>query len=343
MGRSRSKYPSGDNSSIDSSELSLSLDDESSFHLSDYSISTREDVSPRAPNTRIKFSNISPHSRLDPKLVSPQVPNERIGEKNNNSTAFGSTGSSSSGSPWVDDSGSSSYASSNPSRLHVHANRNEEIRFDEARSRLTTIPNRPRKSAPKVMQPRSDSPSSVCTGKDPSKPIDVTGAQDISFVPSLLEQVRLARLARERSISTPSPRVEWAHKADVPNARIVGLRPSFVEATDLKSVDRNKKHLAMARPVPPVIVPEFCSQDDDISSLGPKLDSAKAILSHQRRHGKHRGDLEYGIIMKKSDNDSRSSGGWIEHRTSLELCLIFSIAASLVALAAMLTFMFTNK
>ena len=50
---------------------------------------------------------------------------------------------------------------------------------------------------------------------------------------------------------------------------------------------------------------------------------------------------EHGLNVQTVDSDtgSENSRGWIEERTNMELCLIFLVAATLIALSTLLTVM----
>jgi hypothetical protein len=319
------------------SESDLSLD-ESSFHISDYSTSTMEDASPRIiTGNRKKVYNATPIQTFKPEVVSRQVTMERRTRGSDSISNFSLSGSSS-GSPWVDDTGSSSRTTESEIFLSLK----EQIRFDEARARLKATQKRPR-SVPKRRIQHYDSSSSVCTGNDPTKPIDVTEANDISLVPAFLEHLRQKRQGNDESITPSKFRINEIVKdtKDIPKARIVGLLPSIVEGHEVKP--QNRKKGVVTRPVPPIIVPEFCIRDDEVSSLGATFSYVRAKGSHPRQQSKHRVDLEHGITSSKCETDSEIGSGWIEKRTNLELFLIFLVASSSVVLIALVTIIFARN
>jgi hypothetical protein len=332
-----------DAASVESSEYAISLDDSSSIHSSDYSRSSLDEDSTTVGGSTVAESELSligeGKSESTPRrALIEQTAAYHIGQP--------STGSSS-GSPWVDETDSSSCTSSQ-SPLSSHYNNGiERRRFEEARSRLLAQQQRaPRPSRsvrpPPPLPPRAESPSSVCTGKDPSKPIDVTGSPNVSFAPSILEQVRQARLEAKRIKS---------QKQDLflPTARIVGIAPQRREISKVEPVEWNKACVAVKHTVPHV-VPIFHSPDDDVSSMGGTFPDFRAMLYLHRHHKSHRGDVEHGapkhVAAQKRTLDASdpvSLGGCLAQRTDLELFLICLVVAALVTLVILLALMIASK
>ena len=310
----------GEHASVDT--FMLSLEEESSFHLSDYSVSSREEISPASTKAKRKHKEVQISARsttLHPNL-------------GGNSTAISSTGSSSSSeSPWFDVSDASTESSSYAtSRLRTVWKKEETVQSAAAPQLRVALP-----VPPRVPMRRSNSASSVGTGMHPSKPIDLTEAKDVSssscLAPSIPGQSR-----REQLKST--------EKFDISQARIVGLAPQTAKACQPSMVLKKGQPLSMARPVPPVVIPEFCTVDDDVSSLEANVTDSRALPPYSRLHGKRShliDDAERGMNIRTvdSDTDSENSRGWIEERTNMELCLIFLVAVTLIALSILLTIM----
>jgi hypothetical protein len=328
-----SKSPERDNrsrkepSSIDSS--ALSLEDESSFNLSDYSISSRDELSPGS--SKCKRHHLSSHGKLG--VVKNAVRSASTPHHVTKiSAAISSTGSSSfsSGSPWFDDSDSSSSTSS------IHDLKiMPSVWKREDPSRVFDVPptHGLTQTQKKVPLRRSNSASSVNTGMDPSKPIDLTSTPDIGIVPtSLLEHVRRSRVSMDSKDSLLKAQ-----------ARIVGIATSLQEVGRSKdfqpSMSSRKQSYGMARPVPPMLIPEFCTApDDDMSSLEANISDSKVLPLHL-----HHGPKNHSNTAQQRVNariaDEENSVGWIEQRTNMELCLIFSVATTLLALSILLAFM----
>ena len=330
------------------SESDLSLpDDESSFHPSDYSESSIDDRPVTTSARRINAVNNRPSlQKFQPEVIPRQNPTEQVPQKVQNLSCINvSISGSSSGSPWVDDTGSSSSTSSDTSKSRILLSINEQIRFDEARERLKQAEKRPR-STKKIRVKNYDSSASVSTGRHPLKPIDVTDAHEILTVPPILEKVRFTRPQHEGSTSSASVKSKEIIKITnvTPKSRIIGVLPSISERRGLKIYEHNRNMQASARPVPPIVVPEFCSPDDDVSSLGGIFSYNRGSRSnHQSRSARgDENDLELGNTVSKYENESGTAIGWIEQRTNLELCLLFSVAMSSVTLFALLTFMFAR-
>lgn len=334
-----------DDSSVGSSEFDISLDDSSSIHCSDYSRSTFGDESQRVREDELLLS------RLQNELLEsiPRQGQVDRTQKTCSNTQASSSGSSS-GSPWVDDTDSSSCTSSKTPLSSQCRSATEARRFDEARSRMVAQQQRrrARPPLPVTRPPRDESPSSVRTGKDPSKPIDVTGSPDTPIVPSILDQVRQARLAKATQAKLNNPRREIvSFSAVLPTARIVGLVPQRIELTNIEPIERHQSRVAVKHTVPHVVVPALRSRDDDgVSTMGGTFPDFQTMHYHQRHHRNHRGDIEHGIskanaARKRSvdADDSRCSGGWLCRRTDLELCLICTVVSALVTLGVLLALM----
>ena len=332
----------------DMSESDLSLpDDESSFHPSDYSESSVDD---RPVTTSARGGKATsyqyPMQKFQPEVISRPNPAERITRKIQNFNSINVTASgSSSGSPWVDDTGSSSSTSSDASKSRILLSISEQIRFDEARERLKQTQKRPYSTQKHRVQ-HYDSSASISTGKHPLKPIDVTDAQDILTAPHSLEKVRYTCQRYDDSIRSASLKTKEIIKVknDTSKSRIIGVLPSLLEGQDLKIHDRKRNFKASDRNVPPIIVPEFCSPADDVSSLGDIFKFNKGNRSnHRSRSVSGDGiDLERRNTVITYENESCTTKGWIEQRTNLELCLLFSVASSFVALFALLTIIFAR-
>jgi hypothetical protein len=346
----KARNHSAPKSTVDMSESDLSLpDDESSFHPSDYSESSIDDR-PVLVTTSAKgdkaISYQSPIQKFQPEVVSRPNPTDHVTRKVQNFNNINvSVSGSSGGSPWVDDTGSSSSTSSDASKSRILLSISERIRFDEARQRLKQAQKRPR-SAPQNRVQHCDSSASVSTGRHPLKPIDVTDAHDILTATPFSEKVRYAcqRYEDARCSAPVKSKEIFKIKNAAPKSRIIGVLPSIIEGQDLKMPDRNRNVKASARPVPPIVVPEFCCPADDISSLGGIVSYNKGNGSNHRSHSARgdENDLERGNTFIKSESESCATIGWIEQRTNLELCLLFSVATSSVALLALLTVISTR-
>ena len=329
----------------DMSESDLSLpDDDSSFHPSDYSESSLDDRPVTKSRNKMR-PNLSPIRSIHSEDVHQLNPTKTLIRKGGSINI--SASGSSSGSPWVDDTGSSSSTSSDASKSRILLSISEQIRFDEARERLKQSQKRTR-SAQKNRGQTYDSSASVSTGKHPLKPIDVTDAHDTLMMPPILEKLRYTRQRYEVSTSSASMKSKEIVKIrnDVPTSRIVGVLPAISEGKNLKKTrDRNKGTNASSRSVPPIVVPEFCSPADDLSSLGVTFSYSKARMSNHRSRLECSDaiDIERGNANMKNENKSQNTTGWIEERTNLELCLIFSVAASFVALLALLIVIFARQ
>jgi hypothetical protein len=321
-------------SSVDSSVLSL--EEESSFHLSDYSISSRDEFSPGSSNHKRKHTSSHVKFETSKNAVRPTSTPQLIPK---NSATKSSTGSSSfsSGSPWFDDSDSSSSASSfhDLRRMPSVWTREDPPRVvDPPPQRVSTqIQN-------KIPLRRSNSVSSVGTGMDPSKPIDLTSAPDIGILPPhLLDHARMSRLSKE----SKSTLMMAQESSNLTKARIVGIVKPMQEAAKTMefqtSAVAKKQPYGIARPVPPILIPEFCTApDDDMSSLEANISDAKELPINLRNVSKnHYNSSSQRLTVLKADADS--SVGWIEKRTNMELCLIFSVATSLLALSILLALM----
>ena len=328
------------------SESDLSLpDDESSFHPSDYSESSIDDR-PVASRRDKQHTNQSTIQTFQPEVTPRLKPTERGNRKAQNCVSTDVSASGSSGSPWVDDTGSSSSTSSDTSKSRILLSINEQIRFDEARERLRQAQKRPR-SPQKSRVHSFDSSASVRTGKHPSKPIDVTDTHDVMKVSPILDKIRYMRHRHDDSTGSGSMKSREIIKIrnDTPKSRIVGILPSIIEGQGLNVYDRNRNSERTNRPVPPIVVPEFCSPVDDISSLGFTVSHSNKRsqrMSRNRLTSGENNDLELGNIVNKHENESSTTIGWIEQRTNLELCLLFSVATSGVALLALLTIIFAR-
>jgi hypothetical protein len=135
-------------------------------------------------------------------------------------------------------------------------------------------------------------------------------------------------------------------KSSTPKSRIVGVLPSILEGENLRVHNDIRNARASARSVPPIIVPEFCSPADDVSSLGGLVShkNKKCTRSNHRCRSSHGddNDLERGNVVSKHEPEPNSMMGWIEERTNLELCLLFSVATSFVTLLALLSIIFAR-
>ena len=323
------------------SESDASLpDDDSSFHPSDYSESSIDDRQVATRRDRI-LTNQSPKQIFEPGAI----PVERVTRKAENFSSINlSISGSSGGSPWVDDTGSSSSTSSDTSKSRILLSISEQIRFDEARERLKQAQKRHRPPQKSRVQ-SFDSSASISTGMHPLKPIDVTDAHDVLRLPPILENLRCTHHRHEDSRNSRLKSREILKiRNEPPKSRIVGISPSTLEGEDLKMFDRSRNSKTAARPVPPIVIPEFCCSVDDLSSLGVTFSYNKGNRPNHRSRLAHSddNDLERGNVASKYESESSTTIGWIEQRTNLELFLLFSVATSSVALIALLTIIFSR-
>lgn len=179
--------------SVGSSEF-ISLDYSSSIHSSDYSKSSLDEESATVDDSTIDDESESSPANEDVSKPSAHRRHPAEWTIESRGTLQGSSTGSSSGSPWVDDTDSSSSESTQSPISSHYKSGSERCIFEEARSRLRSQQQRLAKRSPPMCRPPRDvSPSTLCTGRDPSKPIDVTGTPDILVAPSILEQVRQVR------------------------------------------------------------------------------------------------------------------------------------------------------
>jgi hypothetical protein len=333
-------------SSIGSPEYNISLDDSSSIHSSDFSKSSSLVDDSTADDSKL--------SRLRDEVLRSLARRDESQLRPTSSRSQASSTGSSSGSPWVDDSDSSSCTSSRTSLSSLYRNGIERLQFDEARSRMIAQ-QKLRRARPPLQLPRPPSrgvsPSSVSTGKHPSKPIDVTGKPDVPVASSLIEQVRQARLARAAGqAKTCNPRRESILVPLVKgNARIVGLVPRHSEVTNIEPVERHQARVAVKHTVPHVVFPK--SRSDEVSTMGGTFPDFKATLYQPRHPNRNLVDMERGrpkasgaTRQETVDTDhSRTFGRWLGRRTDLELCLICLVVSSLVTVAILLAFMVSGS
>jgi hypothetical protein len=249
---SRRPAADDDESSVDSSICGISMDDSSSIHSSDYSRSSAEDNSTLKEDSETLDDSLL--SRLSEEILEEiQRTSQSEWPLNSETKRTCSTGSSSStsGSPWLDDDDvSDSSSCSSKERLAQstpYKSRIERRQFDEARLRMIehqqtqqakahqrqAVAAKP--SHRRRQRDVSPSSSSIRTGMDPSKPIDVTNRtlDDDYTIPishRILEQVRHARLIKAAQSKYKQPRKDLAATPSAAATAAPAVRSSPQEA-----------------------------------------------------------------------------------------------------------------
>lgn len=346
--RSGSDKGNLDCSSVESSKYNISLDDLSSIHSSDYSQSSADEKSVLRSVATIDDSLLS---RLTLEVINSI--NKSVTSEMGRANSTGSS-SSSTGSPWVDETDSSSSESSNslPSQW---ANRPGKHKFDAARNRMIEQQRHHRTQSPATRSrrnPRDESPSSVRSGMDPSKPIDVTGALDLPTSHHMLEQVRQARLlkATRSSGRDVGNSLVCTRPTASATARIVGIVSKGQETKRADTKSDQIPSMQLSPRVSRVLVPVSRPDHDNLSSICGTVGDFRPSFQHERPHSFLSNDMECGIRQvdrkkrKLQDcTDSNNTKGWIEQRSDLELCLMCLVVSSSATLAILVVFMLLYK